>query len=51
MKLPYFLLWLAGGGLVLLQIYFCCGLLKFSQLHEDAEDQRLWEHLLRYGRS
>jgi len=51
MKLPYFLLWLAGGGLVLLQIYFCSGLLKFSQADEDAEDQGVWELLLRSGRS
>jgi len=50
MKLPYFLLWLAGGGLVLLEIYFCSGLLRFSQVHEDAEDQRVWELLLRSGR-
>jgi hypothetical protein len=51
MKLRYFLLWLAGGGLVLLQIFFCTGLLKLSQVHEDAEDQRVWELLLRSGRS
>jgi hypothetical protein len=50
MKLPYFLLWLAGG-LVLLQIYFCSGLLRFSEVHEAAEDQRVWELLLRSGRS
>lgn len=51
MKLPYFLLWLSGGGLVLLEIYFCSGLLKLSQVQEDAEDQRVWELLLRSGRS
>jgi hypothetical protein len=51
MKLPYFLLWLAGGGLVLLEIYFGSELLKLSQVHEDAEDQRVWELLLRIGRS
>jgi len=51
MKLPYFLLWLAGGALVLLEIYLCSGLLKLSQVHEDAEDQRVWELLLRSGRS
>jgi hypothetical protein len=51
MKLPYFLLWLAGGGLVLVEIYFCSSLLRFSQVHEDAQDERLWELLLRSGRS
>jgi hypothetical protein len=50
MKLPYFLLWLAGGGLVLLEIYFCSGVLKLSQVHEDAEDQRVWELLLGSGK-
>ena len=49
MKLPYFLLWLAGGGLVLLEIYLGSVLLKLSQAHEDAEDQRVWELLLRRG--
>jgi hypothetical protein len=51
MKFSYFLLWLAGGGMVLLEIYFCNGLLKLSQVHEDAEDQRVWELLLRSDRS
>ena len=51
MKLSYFLLWLAGGGLVLVEIYFCSSLLRFSQVHEDAQDERLWELLLRSGRS
>ena len=51
MKLHYFLLWLAGGGLVLVEIYFCSGLLRLSQIHEDAEDQRIWELLLRSDRS
>jgi hypothetical protein len=51
MKMPYFLLWLTGGGFVLLEIYFCSGLLKLSQVHEDSEDQRVWELLLRSGKS
>jgi hypothetical protein len=51
MKLPYFLLWLASGGLVLVEIYFCSSLLRISQVHEDAQDARLWELLLRSDRS
>ena len=51
MKLTYFLLWLVGGGLVALEAYACFGLLQFSQVQEDAEDERLWEMLVRPGRS
>jgi hypothetical protein len=51
MKLPYILLWLAGGGLMLVEIYLCSGLLRPSQVHEDAEDRRVWELLLRSDRS
>jgi hypothetical protein len=47
MDLQHFLILLAGGGLVTLVTCACLRLLKFSQNRENAEDEILWEYLLR----
>jgi hypothetical protein len=50
MELKHFLIILAGGGLTTLVTYLCLILLKFSQVREDAGDERVWQHLLHQGR-
>ena len=37
MKLPYFLLWLAGGGIVLVEIYFCSGFRRYMKTRKTRE--------------
>jgi hypothetical protein len=44
------LLWIPGGGLVILATYACYCLLKYGQRLEDAEDEKLWQYLLNPGR-
>lgn len=51
MDLGHFLILLGGGGLVTLVTCVCLSLLKFSLDQEDADDERLWEYLLRPGAS
>ncbi len=50
MKLTYLFVWLAGGGLVFLATCSSLGLLKRTESQQDAENERLWELLLRPGR-
>ena len=45
MKQTYFLIWLAGGGLVTLVTLICLSLLKFSQGRENAKDDKVWQLL------
>ncbi len=51
MKLTDVILWLASGGLVALGIYIGPSLLKFAERFDDAEEERLWKHLLHPERS
>jgi hypothetical protein len=46
MKLAYFLIWLAGGGLVILATYVGRCLLKSAERLNDAHDGRLWQDLI-----
>jgi len=46
MKLTYFLLWLAGGGLVSLTTFACLNLLRICQMRHDAEHEAVWDILL-----
>jgi hypothetical protein len=46
MELRDFLILLAVGGVLSLATCLWMGLFKFSQSREDAEDERLWQHLL-----
>jgi len=46
MKLAYFLLWLAGGGLTAVQAYVGWKFLKVCELRHEAEAQELWEILV-----
>ncbi|MGB9430885.1 MAG: hypothetical protein WBQ89_01460 [Candidatus Acidiferrum sp.] len=47
MALTHFLILLAGGCVVILAAYVYLSLLKSSQAQEDAEDERVWQYLLR----
>jgi hypothetical protein len=49
MKPTYFLIWLTGGGLVILATYVGLYLLRSAQRQDDAEDERLWQYLLHPG--
>ncbi len=49
MKLTYIFAWLAGGVLVALGLYIVPFLLKFAEHRDDAEEERLWRHLLHRG--
>jgi hypothetical protein len=49
MKLANFLFWLAGGGLVTFATYVGLFLLKCGERLDDAEEERLWQHLLHPG--
>jgi hypothetical protein len=49
MKLAYFLIGLAGGGLVTLATYVGLCLLKSAEHVDDIEDERIWQHLLHAG--
>jgi hypothetical protein len=40
---------LAPLAFTVFAIYGCYSLLKSAQLREDADDKRLWEHLLDRG--
>lgn len=51
MKLAYFLLWLAGGGLIALEAYVGWKFLKACELKHDAEAQDLWKILVHQERS
>ena len=51
MKLTYFFMWLACGGLVALGVYLGPTLLRFAERLDDAEEDRLWRHLLHPGKS
>lgn len=51
MKLPYFLLWLAGGGLIAIQAYVGWKLLRVCELKHEAEARELWEILVRQERA
>lgn len=51
MKLAYFMLWLAGGGLVILEAYIGWKFLKVCELKHEAEAQELWEILVREKRA
>lgn len=46
MKLFYFGLWLAGGGLIAMEAYVCWRFLKVCELRHEAEAQELWEVLV-----
>jgi hypothetical protein len=47
MDSQHFLILLAAGGLVTVLACACLSLFKFSQNRENAEDEILWEYLLR----
>ena len=47
MKLTFFLLWLAGGGLVSLTAFACVNLLRICQVRQEAEHEAVWDILLR----
>lgn len=51
MKLAYFLLWLAGGGLVALEIYVCVKLLHSCESRQEADHEQLWDLLVEQGGS
>ncbi len=46
MKLNYFLLWIAGGGLVSLTTFACVILLRLCQARHEAEHQAVWDILI-----
>ncbi len=49
MKPLFFLLWLAGGGLVAIETYVCVNLLKLCEIRQSAYDEQLWEFLVNRG--
>jgi len=51
MKLAYFLLWLADGGLVAVEAYVGRKFLKLCELKPEAEAQELWDLLVRQERA
>jgi hypothetical protein len=51
MKLAYFLLWLAGGGLIALETYIFWKFLRVCESRHEAEAQELWEILVRQERT
>ena len=46
MKLTYFLLWLAGGGLIALEANVCLNFLRVCESKHEAEARELWEQLV-----
>jgi hypothetical protein len=46
MKLAYFLIWLAGGGLVAISSYAFLRLLKVCEARHDAEHEEFFQFLL-----
>ena len=46
MKLAYFLVWLAGGGLVVISSYAFLGLLKVCEARHDGEHDEFFQFLL-----
>jgi hypothetical protein len=51
MKLAYFMLWLAGGGLVALETYVFRKFLRVCESRHETEAQELWEILVREERA
>ena len=49
--MSYFLLWLAGGGLIALEAYVGWKFLKVCALKHEAEAQELWDMLVRQERA
>jgi len=49
MKLLYLALWLAGGGLLALEIYTCLSFLRVCELRHEAEAQATWDILVGRG--
>ena len=46
MKLSYFILWLAGGGLVALETYIFWNFLQVCESRHEAAAQELWDILV-----
>jgi len=46
MKLTYFLIWLAGGGLVALTTFVCVLLLRACVAQQTMADEQLWDMLI-----
>ena len=46
MKFIYLALWLAGGGLIALEICTCLSLLHICELRHEAEAQAIWDVLI-----
>lgn len=51
MKLIFLLLWLAGGGLVAVTVYFCVNLLRVCEARQDAEHEEVWNLLVARDRA
>jgi hypothetical protein len=49
MEPTYFLICIAGGGLVTLATCVCLCLFKSAERLDDAEGERLWQYLLHPG--
>ena len=46
MKFVCLALWLAGGGLIALEIYTCLSLLRICELRHEAEAEATWNTLI-----
>jgi len=51
MKLAYFLLWVAGGGLMALETYLFGKFLRVCEYRHEAEARELWEILVAQERA
>ena len=47
MKLAFFLLWLAGGGLITMEAFVGWQFLKACKFRHEAAAQELWDILVR----